>query len=169
MSDFNGEFPTVLGEDARFKGELSFDKGVRLEGQFDGQIRSKGMLHIAESARVSADIEAANVKIEGQCKGNLAVAEKLQLLSTARLEGDLRTNRLEIADGAIFVGKVVVGQAAAAAEQLTRRTSPAEAAPLGQPREGFREPTKVGPPPMSPGAGVPRPRPHDVHVPAPSS
>ncbi len=169
MSEFNGEFPTVLGEDARFKGELSFDKGVRIEGHFDGQVRSKGTLHIAESARVTADIEAANVRVEGQCKGNLAVSEKLHLLSTARLEGDLRTNRLEIADGAIFVGKVVVGQAAAAAELPMRRTSPAEAVGAVQPRELVREPTKVGPPPMSQGTVLPRPRPQDIHVPAASS
>ena len=112
-AEVNGEFPTVIGPDARFKGELSFDKGVRIEGAFDGHITSKGTLHVAEGAKVTANIEASNVKVEGECKGNLVVSEKLHLLATAKMEGDLRTNRLEINDGAIFVGNVVVGQQAA--------------------------------------------------------
>ncbi len=115
MADSNGEFPTVIGADAKFKGELSFDKGVRVEGSFDGEIKSKGTLHIAEGAHVTANVEAANVTIEGECKGNLTVGEKLHLKSTARMEGDMRTNRLEIADGAIFAGNVIVGQSSGGA------------------------------------------------------
>lgn len=111
MADSNGEFPTIIGSDASFKGELTFEKGVRIEGSFDGRIQSKGSLTVAEGAKVTADIDAANVRLEGECKGNVVVTEKLQLMSTARLEGDLKTTRLEIADGAIFIGNVTVGQA----------------------------------------------------------
>lgn len=156
MSDVNEQYPTILGTDAKFKGELSFDKGVRIEGTFEGQIDSKGSLHIAEGAKIMADIEAANVTIEGECKGNLTVTEKLHLMATARLEGDLKTNRLEIADGAIFLGKVVVGQASP--EASVRRPA---AAIQPQPPMGS---TKPGQPPMAPGA--PRPRPQDARVPA---
>ncbi len=156
MSDVNEQYPTILGTDARFKGELSFDKGVRMEGTFEGQINSKGSLHVAEGAKIMADIEAANVTIEGECKGNLTVSEKLHLMATARLEGDLKTNRLEIADGAIFLGKVIVGQASP--EASVRRPA---AAMQPQPPIGS---AKTGQPPMAPGA--PRPRPQDMRVPA---
>ncbi|MCG8406450.1 MAG: polymer-forming cytoskeletal protein [Phycisphaerales bacterium] len=150
MADFNGEYPTVLGTDAQFKGELSFEKGVRIEGSFDGQIHAKGALHIAEGAKITANVEAANVKIEGECRGNLIVSEKLHLLATAKMEGDLRTNRLEIADGAIFVGKVIVGQASE--EPPMRRPSTAQStAPAGQSGVGARAPVaKVGQPPIAP-------------------
>ncbi len=161
MSDVNEQYPTVLGTDARFKGELSFDRGVRVEGTFEGSINSKGSLHIAEGAKIMADIEAANVTIEGECKGNLTVSEKLHLMATARLEGDLKTNRLEIADGAIFLGKVVVGQASP--EAAVRRPATA-----GQPQPplGPRDSMKPAQPPIAPGA--PRPRPQDARVPAAS-
>jgi len=160
MSEVNEQYPTILGADAKFKGELSFEKGVRIEGTFEGQINSKGALHVAEGAKLTADIEAANVTIEGECKGNLTVAEKLHLMATARLEGDLKTNRLEIADGAIFLGKVVVGQASP--EPAVRR--PASAV-QPQPTMGVRDPAKPpAGPPMAPGA--PRPRPQDMRVPA---
>ncbi len=166
MSEPTSEFPTVIGPDAKFKGELSFDKGVCVEGHFEGQIHSKGTLHIAEGAGVTASIEAANVKIEGACQGNLNVAEKLHLLATAKVEGDLRTNRLEIADGAIFIGNVVVGQAAP--EPTVRRPEGAHTSPTPQTSGPTpRDPAKIGHPPMSPASPTAqKPRPQEMRVPA---
>ncbi len=154
MAEINGEFPTVIGADARFKGELTFDKGVRIEGGFDGQIRSKGILHVAEGAKLSANIEAANVRVEGECKGDFIVSEKLHLLATAKVEGNLRTTRLEINDGAIFVGNVTVGQHAAEAAQ--RRAAPAPEA-AASPDIARMSPTAVRQAP---------PRPAEIRVPA---
>ena len=37
----NSEFPTILGPDATFKGELSFEKGMRLHGRFEGKLSTK--------------------------------------------------------------------------------------------------------------------------------
>ncbi len=110
MTDPKGEFPTIIGPDAKFKGELTFETAARIDGGFEGKIYSKGSLVVGEGAKIQADIEAANVRLEGECKGNVVVTEKLQLMATAKLEGDLKTTRLEIADGAIFVGNVTVGQ-----------------------------------------------------------
>ena len=42
----NQEFPTIIGPDASFKGELQFEKGLRLMGKFEGRITSGGRLHI---------------------------------------------------------------------------------------------------------------------------
>jgi len=154
MPEVTSEYATIIGADATFKGELSFEKGVRIEGSFDGHVASKGALYIAEGAKVTANIEAANVRVEGECKGNLVVSEKLHLLPTAKLEGDLRTNRLEINDGAIFIGNVVVGQQAA---QAARR--PAESTP--------REPQKSTPPQPQSAASTPpapKPRPQELRV-----
>lgn len=151
----HGEFPTVIGADAKFKGEMSFEKSVRIEGSFDGQIKSKGTLHIAEGAQVTANVEATNVTIEGECKGNLTVSEKLHLMSTARMEGDMRTNRLEIADGAIFAGNVIVGNASGGTGSSRPSSVPqgARALPADQP--------KMGQPPMPGGA---RPLPQGAQV-----
>jgi cytoskeletal protein CcmA (bactofilin family) len=160
MPEMNGEFPTVIGADAKFKGELSFEKGVRIEGHFDGHITSKGTLHVAEGAKVTANIEAANVRVEGECKGNLVIAEKLHLLATAKMEGDLRTNRLEINDGAIFVGNVVVGQQAAQA----RRSAPGPEASqqLGSP--AVRDHAKSASTPTAAPAAPRPPRPQEIRA-----
>lgn len=161
MAEVNAEFPTVIGKDAKFKGDLTFDKSVRIEGNFEGTIKSKGSLHIAEGAHVQASVESANVRIEGECKGNLVVTEKLHLMDSARMEGDLRTNRLEIADGAIFVGKVIVGQASP--EPTVRRPSGEGATSPSSVRVG-PDSAKTGQPPKGPGAA--KARSEGVHMPA---
>lgn len=109
MADSNGEFPTVIGPDAVFKGELTFDKGVRLLGKFEGQIETKGNLVIADGAKLAGDVRAGNVKVDGLVNGNLETSGKIQLSASAKLEGDLKSARLEVADGATFQGRVVVG------------------------------------------------------------
>ena len=104
-----GEFPTVIGQDAFFKGELKFDKGVRLLGRFEGLVESKGELDIAEGASLEGEVKSGNVRVEGTVKGNLRATGKVHLSASAKLEGDLTTARLEVAEGAVFIGRCVVG------------------------------------------------------------
>lgn len=108
MADI-GEFPTVLGPDASFKGELSFEKGVRLQGRFEGRITTGGKLHIAKEAKMSADVEAGTIVVEGEVKGNLVAADRIELKSSARYEGDLTASKLVVEEGAVFAGHVSVG------------------------------------------------------------
>ena len=108
--DTDNEFPTVIGPDAKFKGELSFEKGVKHLGQFEGTIQSKGHLVIAEGAKLAGDVTAGSVDVQGEVKGNLNASSKVRLTQTARLEGDLHTAKLEVQEGAVFVGRCVVGR-----------------------------------------------------------
>jgi cytoskeletal protein CcmA (bactofilin family) len=103
------EFPTILGPDATFKGELTFEKGMRLMGRLEGKIQSPGRLHIAREAKIQADIEAGSIIVEGEMKGNLIASDRIELKQTARYEGDLRATKLTVDEGAIFSGHVSVG------------------------------------------------------------
>lgn len=108
MTGANGEFSTTIGPDASFKGEITFEKGLRILGKFEGHIKAKGQLHIGEGAKVQADVDTGSAEIDGEMKGNLIAKRRIQLSSSSRLEGDLETARLEIADGAVFVGNCKV-------------------------------------------------------------
>ncbi len=101
MAQDTGDFPTVIGPDAKFKGELTFEKGVRIQGGFEGQVRTKGILHVAEGAKVAADVEAGDLKVEGEVKGNVNVSGKLTLCAAAPpRDGQVRTR--PISDGGII-------------------------------------------------------------------
>jgi cytoskeletal protein CcmA (bactofilin family) len=103
------DFPTILGPDATFKGEMTFEKGLRLQGRFEGKISSPGRLHVSREAKLAADVEAGAIIVEGEVKGNLSANDRIELKSTARYEGDLRASKLVVDEGAIFQGQVTVG------------------------------------------------------------
>ena len=105
----NQEFTTVLGPDANFKGDLSFEKGMRLHGKLSGTVTTPGRLHVAKEAKVDAEVEAGSVIIEGEVKGNLTASDRIELKQSARLEGDLRATKLTVDEGAVFNGHVTVG------------------------------------------------------------
>lgn len=109
MSDSNTEYPTTLGADAVFKGELHFQKGVRLLGKFEGEIVGGDEVVVAEGATLNGDVKAGTIRIDGRVKGNLDADTKVQLTSSARLEGDLQAARLEVAEGAVLIGRCVIG------------------------------------------------------------
>ena len=104
-----GEFPTILGPDAVFKGELSFEKGMRVQGRVEGKINTSGRLHIAKEAKVAADVDAGAIIVEGDVKGNLTASDRIELKNSARYEGDLACAKLTVDEGATFSGHVHVG------------------------------------------------------------
>ncbi len=111
MNDRNigSDYPTTIGADASFKGELKFDQSVRLLGHFEGAIETKGNLLVAEGASLQGEVKAGDINVDGNIKGNLNATGKVCLSASANLEGDLNVARLEVADGAVFVGRCVVG------------------------------------------------------------
>lgn len=145
-TDANGEYPTILGADARFKGELEFDKGVRLLGTFDGSIKSKGRLHVAPGAKLNAEVNAADVQVEGEVRGNLTASGRVHLKSTARLEGDLKTARLEVTEGAVFIGRCEVGPTDGGKGHVGPPTPAAEAQHRSEPaqKKGTAQPVGAG-------------------------
>ena len=105
----NQDFPTIIGPDASFKGEMTFEKGLRLQGKFEGKVNSAGRLHVAKEARLTADVEVGSMIVEGEVRGNLTAQDRIELKSSARYEGDLRASKLVVDEGAVFSGNVTVG------------------------------------------------------------
>ena len=130
MAEPSQEFPTIIGPDASFKGELSFEKGLRLQGKFEGKINTPGRLHIAKEAKMQADVEAGAIIVEGEVRGNLSAADRIELKASARYEGDLRASKLVVDEGAIFSGNVTVGP-----EAGKPRTGPVSGPGMNRPQQ----------------------------------
>ena len=139
----NNEFPTILGPDATFKGELQFEKGMRLHGRFEGKISTPGKIHVSKEAKMQADVEAGAMIVEGDVQGNLTASDRIEMKQTARYNGDLRASKLVVEEGAIFSGHVTVGpdavkgggrssQPASTSAAATRGNGAPQAAPAGR-------------------------------------
>jgi len=97
----------ILDVDASMQGTLSFNDPVnlRINGNFEGTLQTKGNLTIGETASVNAHIIGENIIIAGKVKGDIVALTTLVFLPTAVFEGEIKTPKLNIVEGAIFQGK----------------------------------------------------------------
>jgi cytoskeletal protein CcmA (bactofilin family) len=109
------EFATVIGADAQFKGELTFQGGVRIDGLFEGSITTPGKILVSREGRLKAEVKAGSLVVEGQIEGNATVKDRVELRATCTLKGDLKAAKLNVVEGATFVGRCEVGAGAGAA------------------------------------------------------
>jgi len=98
---------SVIGPTLVFKGELSADEDLVIEGTIEGTIaHHKKNLTIGKKGRVTADIHASSVLVEGQLNGDIHSDGLVSLAKGALVSGDISCARLVMEDGARFTGKV---------------------------------------------------------------
>lgn len=141
MAETNGEFATTIGQDASFNGKLQFEKGARILGAFDGEITTKGQLMIANTGKLAGEAQAGNIRVEGQVNGNLTATGKIQLTESARLEGDITATKLEVAEGAVLVGRCSIGSGKSDDRSAVVKSA---SAPADKLRSGRPEATAAG-------------------------
>ena len=112
VSDPKKESPTIIGADAQFKGELSFQGSVRVDGKFEGSITTPGKVYVSQGGKMKAEIKAGGVTLDGNVDGNIEASDRLELNTSGRLIGDVKADKLIVKEGATLVGRVEVGSAA---------------------------------------------------------
>lgn len=95
----------ILGPDVEVNGSLRLSQDITINGNFQGDIESEGVVVVGESGHVQADIKARTVCIRGRVHGNVAVTDKCELLPNGILIGDLKAPRMAIEEGAVFIGR----------------------------------------------------------------
>ena len=115
----------MLTNDVEIKGSLKFTNDLVIDGRIEGEVTSEGSLTVGENACVKGEIKTRSCIIFGKVEGNVTVTDRCELKNTAELIGDVKANRLSIEEGASFMGKSIVG--AAAAKSATPPSSGAQA------------------------------------------
>lgn len=103
------EINAFLGAGTSYTGKLNFQGSVRIDGNFTGEVESKGTLVIGKDAHVEGEIKVGQMIISGQIDGEIVAAEKVVLHKTANLVGSLKTPVLVIEEGAIIEGQITMG------------------------------------------------------------
>lgn len=98
---------SVIGPTLVFKGELSADEDLIIEGTIEGTIaHHKKNLTIGAKGRVAANIHASSVLVEGQLDGDIHSDGLVSLAKGATVNGNIYCARLVLQDGSRFNGKV---------------------------------------------------------------
>ncbi len=102
---------SVIGPTLVFKGELSADEDLIIEGHIEGTIaHHRKNLTVGKQGRVKADIHASSVIIEGQLVGDIHSDGVVSLARGADVKGDIFCARIVMQDGARFTGKIDMGE-----------------------------------------------------------
>ncbi len=95
---------TFLARGFEFKGTLTFDGTVRIDGSVAGEIRSNGTIILGEHAVVEGDVSAGTIVSGGKITGNVMATGKVHLLPTAVLRGDVMAPLVQMDEGVSFHG-----------------------------------------------------------------
>ncbi|GAB7140957.1 hypothetical protein RsTz2092_09140 [Deferribacterales bacterium RsTz2092] len=100
----------LLGQNTSFNGTLVFDGIVRIDGNFEGKIKTNDTLIIAEYGKVNAEVEAGVVKILGDFSGTISASSKVEMYKPAQVKGVLRTPNIRMEEGVMFNGSTEMGR-----------------------------------------------------------
>ena len=108
MTKDEEEPETTLGEGVSFRGELCFERLLRIDGTFEGTLVSQGKVIIGPKGKVKADLNLREAVIEGEIEGNITVQEKLELRGEAKIRGDLKARSICVDEGVQICGHLHV-------------------------------------------------------------
>ena len=96
----------ILNVDASMQGKLSFNDPVNLciNGNFEGDLETRGTLTIGEKAKVKAKIIGEKIVIKGEVEGEVKAKISLKLSASAKFKGNIITPSLIKDEGAYFKG-----------------------------------------------------------------
>jgi cytoskeletal protein CcmA (bactofilin family) len=98
---------TTIGPSLLITGDVTSQEDVTLHGTIKGHITvERGVLHVAETGRVYADVRGPSVTIEGTLDGTVTGASRVELTSSANVTGILTGPTIVLRDGATFNGMI---------------------------------------------------------------
>lgn len=116
-----GNLTAFLGEGTSFKGTLTFEGTVRIDGKLEGEIFTKDTLVVGQGAQVTATIQAGVVEIGGTVHGNVTADRKVDIRASGRLYGNISAPSLVIEEGVVFEGTCTMNRG-----HQTEQPQPAE-------------------------------------------
>src|SRR5450631_3580906 len=90
---------SVLGPSLRFRGELSAQEDLIIQGSVEGSITHTQSLTVGTDGSMKGDIRARVIVIDGKVEGDLYATESVNIRATAKVKGNVFAPRVAIQDG----------------------------------------------------------------------
>ena len=123
VSAEHAEITAFLGKGTEFKGVLSFEGTIRVDGRVEGEILSKDTLIAGDEAHLQGEISVGTIISSGKIVGNVNASQKVHILAPGVIEGNIKTPKLIIEEGVTFDGKCeMAGQKKATDQKVVSLT-----------------------------------------------
>ena len=94
--------PSIISADVRIIGQIASEGEVQVDGDFEGDIRSKVLL-VGETGKIKGEVIAQTVHIHGSINGHVT-ARDVNLAKTAHVIGNILHENMSIETGAFLDG-----------------------------------------------------------------
>src|SRR5271165_1944246 len=112
---------SVLGPTLRFRGELSAQEDLIIQGSVEGSITHTQSLTVGTDGTMKGDIRARVIVVDGKVDGDLYATESVNIRATAKVKGNVFAPRVGITDGAFFQGQIEMQPSGAAVQEHSAR------------------------------------------------
>ncbi|AOP35101.1 cell division protein [Leptospira tipperaryensis] len=99
---------SVIGPGSIFEGKFYIAGSLRIDGKFEGEIKTDDTLYIGETGKVRTNISAREVTVSGTMIGNIKAENEVRLEETGRLLGDITAPALHLAKGVVAKGNITI-------------------------------------------------------------
>lgn len=103
MASKNDGMNSTIGEGSVF-GYFYISGSLRIDGKFEGEIKTDEELVVGETGKVKTDIVAKSVVIAGTLIGNISARNEVQLLETGKILGDITAPSVLLQKGVVVSG-----------------------------------------------------------------
>ncbi len=115
------EINAFVGKGVSFKGVISYNGTVRIDGNLDGEIHTEGVPLVGEDAVLTAKITAGTVVCKGKITGDISAREKVKLRAPAVVNAGVKAPLLAMEEGVVFNGTLEMSQTGTREPQGTTR------------------------------------------------
>jgi len=105
------EVIAFVGRGVEFKGVITYNGTVRIDGRLDGEIHTEGVLLVGQDAVITAQVTAGTVISRGKITGDITASGKVRLQAPAVLNGSVKAPLLSIEEGVLFNGSLEMAKA----------------------------------------------------------
>lgn len=117
---------SVLGPTLYFKGDLTAEEDLLIQGRVEGSITHTQRLTVGAQGTVKANIRAQLIVVEGTVEGDLHAEKAIFIKESAKVIGNIFAPVVSILEGASFSGNIDMdGKRAAAQTRLVKPSSSA--------------------------------------------
>ncbi|MEM8816871.1 MAG: polymer-forming cytoskeletal protein [Pseudomonadota bacterium] len=97
---------SILGPTLKFKGELTANEDLVIQGQVEGSIKHTSNLTVGEEGKLKANVEADHISIEGSVRGDIQGQTSVVVRESANVDGNIFSPTVTLREGATFNGKI---------------------------------------------------------------
>jgi cytoskeletal protein CcmA (bactofilin family) len=103
----SNKIESLVGEEAKFNGDLVIKGTIRVDGSVFGNVNVDWLI-LGEKAFLKGNVSACGVVVAGKMEGNIDAKEIVGIKNKGNVKGNIRTAKLTVDEGGILDGRVMM-------------------------------------------------------------